>query len=114
MTEEEKLTYYQKNKEKCLAQAKEYNLQNKEKQKEYWHTYYLKNKAALIKKRVAYAKKHKQRIYEKNRTVYYPRHHQKKQGLTQDPLVPSTYVLSPVEELPWNIKICPGGTVTFD
>lgn len=125
MAEDVKMNYYQRNKEKAKEyyqqhkeKAKEYNRLHKEKQKAYWKKYYEENREVLIQKRLAYAKKHRDHIYEKNRLVYYPRHQQKKQGKTQDPLGGGShrFILSPVylEEPAWNIKICPGGTVTFD
>jgi hypothetical protein len=77
-SEEQKLSYYQRNKAKCIAQATEYRLKNKEKYQEYWKKYYQENKAELTAKRVAYARKHKERIYKKNREKYYPKHQAKK------------------------------------
>lgn len=79
MSEEEpKLSYYQRNREKCIAQATEYRLKNKEKYQEYWKKYYQENKAELTAKRVAYARKHKERIYKNNREKYYPKSREKK------------------------------------
>ena len=80
--EQEKKSYYQRNKEKCLAQANEYRLKHREKYQEYWKKYYQENKAELTAKRVAYARKHKERIYKNNREKYYPKHREKKEKLT--------------------------------
>ena len=41
--EEQKLTYYQRNKAKVLAYQKEYNKKNAAKYKQYQHNYYLKH-----------------------------------------------------------------------
>lgn len=75
--EEKKETYYQRNRERCLARAIEYREKNKEKYQQYWKTYYEKKKQQLLEKRKEYARKNKERIYERNRTVYYPRHYAK-------------------------------------
>ena len=93
---EENPTYYQLNREKQLALAKQYREDNKEKYKVYWKTYYLAHKTELLEKRKQYARKNKEKIYEKNRTVYYPKHQQKK----KEELIELPVVLSPVVELP--------------
>ena len=77
-SEEPKLSYYQRNKEKCLAQATEYRIKHRDKYQEYWRKYYQENKEELAAKRVAYAQKHKDRIYKNNREKYYPKSYAKK------------------------------------
>ena len=79
----ETLTYYQRNRERCLAKAKEYRTKHKEKYQQYWKTYYEKKKQELMKKRMEYAKKNRDKIYERNRTIYYPKHYAKVKALKQ-------------------------------
>lgn len=90
---EEPLSYYALNREKCLAQAKEYRLKNREKYREYWKTYYVENKQELSAKRTAYARKHRERIYKNNREKYYPKHQAKKKEKppTPDPCLPIVF-----------------------
>ena len=95
MSEETK-TYYERNREKQLAQAKQYRDKNKARYTAYWKTYYLANKTKLLEKRKQYARDNKEKIYEKNRTVYYPKHQQKK----KDEPITLPAVLSPMEEVP--------------
>lgn len=73
-------TYYQRNREKCLARANEYRTKNKEKYQVYWKTYYMKKKQEILEKRKEYARKNKEYIYQRNRTVYYPKHYAKKKA----------------------------------
>ena len=111
-------TYYSKNREKYLAKAKEYRNAHKENYQAYWKEYYLKHKAELLKKRAEYARKHKETIYQKNRTVYYPRHQAKKKGEVVEPLPPSvpTPRSVPVEVPPLPPIVISRGihTVSFD
>lgn len=68
-----KLTYYQKNKEKCLAQAKAYQEANKEKYKTYFHEYWLKNKEKMTERARAYTKAHRAQINARERAAYHRR-----------------------------------------
>ena len=77
---DQKETYYQRNREKCLARANAYREEHKEKYQQYWKTYYEKKKQDILTQRKEYARKNKDKIYERNRTVYYPRHYAKKKG----------------------------------
>lgn len=87
MSEQENLSYYARNKEKCLAQATAYRLAHREKYQEYWKTYYQANKQELLEKRKQYAKTHKDRIYKKYRDSYYPKsQRKKKEGMTKQEL----------------------------
>lgn len=43
-------TYYQRNRERLLAYAKEYGAKHREQQRQYWKTYYIENKEALNEK----------------------------------------------------------------
>ena len=106
-------TYYQKNRERQLALAKEYQKNNKEKAKRYWASYYATHKTELLAKRKEYARNNKDRIYRKNRTVYYPRHQKKKKGEPVEPLPP---VLNPTVEIPASSLIVSRGdhVVSFD
>lgn len=70
-------TYYQRNREKCLARSNEYRVKNREKYQQYWKTYYEKKKQEILEKRKEYARKNRDKIYERNRTVYYPRNYAK-------------------------------------
>jgi len=81
---EEKITYYERNKEKCKAQAVAYQEANKEKYKAYFKDYYQKNKERLKAKHKAYVEKNKQTIYKKHRESYYPKNYakQKQERLT--------------------------------
>lgn len=60
--EEEKLSYYQRNKAKCLAQAKEYQQKNKEKYKLYWQEYYQINKERISKQQRDYCAKNREKV----------------------------------------------------
>ena len=110
---EETQSYYQRNKERQLALAKVYREKHKEKYRTYWQTYYLANKQSLLEKRKEYARKNRDRIYQKNRTVYYPRHQAKKKNEVPPPL---PEVLSPTVPLPqWTLIVSHGDhSVSFD
>lgn len=65
MTSEEKpvkLTYYQRNREKCIAQAKAYQAAHKEKYQTYFKQYWEKNKETLTQRSKEYAKTHREQI----------------------------------------------------
>ena len=115
---QEKLSYYQRNRERCLATAKAYREEHKEYYQSYWKDYFQANKAELNKKRAEYAKKHKERIYKKNRTEYYPRHKEKKemkQEKKKNPTeLPPVLSDSGVEIPRFSLVMVPGGVVTFD
>lgn len=73
MTSEEqpvKLTYYQKNKEKCIAQAKAYQAAHREKYQAYFKQYWAKNKAKITQRTKEYAKKHRAEINARQRDRY--------------------------------------------
>lgn len=122
MEENKKETYYSQNRQRQLALAKEYRAKNKEKYKNYWASYYMLHKQELIKKRTEYAKNHKEEIYEKARTIYYPRHAAKKKQLregntvVETPVVVTPVVVTPEIELPrYQILVSKRDvTVTFD
>jgi len=54
-------TYYERNREKCIAYAKAYNASHKEQMKEYWKAYYQTNKAALNEQRKTYQSTYRSR-----------------------------------------------------
>lgn len=110
--EEKKETYYAKNREKQLALANKYRETHKQQQKEYWQKYYLDHKDELRIKRREYARKNAERIREKHRTIYYPRHQAKKK---QD-VVEAPVELNPTVEVPaWTMIVSKGNhMVSFD
>jgi hypothetical protein len=55
---EEKKTYYERNKEKCLAQAREYQKAHVQEYKDYWKVYYQENKDKLREQRKEYYRLH--------------------------------------------------------
>ena len=100
-------TYYQKNRDRCLTQAKEYLEQHREEYKAYHREYYQKNKHQMNAKRREWQRKNR----EKTRVVFYERKPEEvvKKILTQP------IVLSPVEEMPrWSMVISEGCTLTFE
>ena len=77
MTSEEqpvKLTYYQKNKEKCLAQAKAYQAAHKDHYKTYFREYYHKNKSKIVPRQEEYRRTHKEQINKTMREAYRRKH----------------------------------------
>ena len=71
-------TYYEKNRERLLAQAKEYRLKHLDKYTEYNRNYYQKNKEALLARHKEYERKNREKIYKKYREQYYPKNYAKK------------------------------------
>ena len=55
---EEKKTYYERNKAKCLERQKKYNKEKKEEQKQYYKQYWAKNKKKMLEKQKAYRRIH--------------------------------------------------------
>lgn len=55
---EEKKTYYERNREKCLAQAREYQKAHAQDYKDYWKVYYQENKDKLREQRREYRRLH--------------------------------------------------------
>jgi len=111
---EEKPTYYQKNREKCLAQAKEYLAKNRDKYKEYHKKYYQENKEKRNEARrlADFNRRQKQREQrqkekEKKKIVFYEK--------KPEPVVEPPPVLRCEEELPrWTMFRSPGCTLTFE
>lgn len=114
---EEQPTYYERNKERLKAQAREYAAKNREKYRSYFKKYYAANKERLNAKHKAYVDANKDKINEKQRTIYYPNHQAKKKGEAppQEPLNPKPKIpLFPVEEaLPPIVKQEGNFTVSF-
>ena len=105
MSEEQ--TYYQKNRDRCLTNAKEYLEQHREEYKAYHREYYQKNKHAMNAKRREWQRKHR----EKTRVVFYER----KPVAEVQKVLTQPIVLSPVEEMPrWSMVISEGCTLTFE
>jgi hypothetical protein len=77
-------TYYQKNRERQLALAKEYQKNNKEKAKRYWASYYATHKTELLAKRKEYARNNKPKIYENYRKKYYKKNYEKTKQQKQE------------------------------
>lgn len=100
-------TYYQKNRDRCLTQAKEYLEQHREEYKAYHREYYQKNKHQMNAKRREWQRKNR----EKTRVVFYER---KPEEVVKKILM-QPIVLSPVEEMPrWSMVISEGCTLTFE
>jgi hypothetical protein len=108
-------TWYARNHEKALENAKKYRNENREKYKTYWKTYYELNKEKLKEKHKEYVRKNKDVINRKNRTIYYKRHQAKKKGL-QDVVVEAPVELNPTVEMPmWTMLVSRGDhEVRFD
>lgn len=111
--EEKKESYYSRNRERQLELAKKYRAEHAEQYKTYWVTYYQKNKDELKVKHRNYVRNNREKINQKQRTIYYKRHQAKKKGETPEPL-PS--VLSPTVEMPmWAMKVSTGNhLVSFE
>ena len=111
MTEE---TYYQRNKEKCLAQSKAYLVANREKYKEYHRAYYQLNKEKRNEARrlsdftrKMKVREQRQKEKDKKKIVFYET---KAEPVTEPPPV-----LTCEEELPrWTLFRSPGVTLTFE
>lgn len=143
MSEEKKETYYQRNREKCIAQANAYREKHKEKYQQYWKTYYEKKKQQILEQRKEYARKNKDKIYQRNRTVYYPKNYAKRKAnrppkvlkevkerdkkknsvdvvveevVQEQEIIQDVSELNPTVELPqWTMIISPGShTITWD
>lgn len=100
---EEPLSYYQRNKAKCLAQAKAYQQKHRDEYREYHRTYYQMNRDELLRRGKV----------RKQKRVKHPR--QPKQCIVKkaDPL---PIVITPITELPpWTLVIDKKEvTVSFD
>jgi hypothetical protein len=111
MTEE---TYYQRNKEKCLAQSKAYLAANREKYKEYHRAYYQLNKEKRNEarrlsdfKQKLKRKEQQKAVRDKKKIVFYE--------TKADPVTEPPPVLTCEEELPrWTLFRSPGVTLTFE
>lgn len=113
MSEEQTQSYYQRNRERQLALAKEYRTKNREKYRAYWKIYYQENKDVLREKHKQYVRKNKTRINFLNRTKYYPTHQAKKQEEPVAPAVPS--IMQRVEEQQIPMTIDRGSfTISWD
>lgn len=111
---EEKESYYSRNRDKQLALATAYRNAHKEQYKQYWKTYYEKNKSVLLKKRAQYARKNKEKIYYKYKTIYYPRHQQKNKNQIQDPVPATAPETTEVPSLPPILIFRGNHTVSFE
>lgn len=110
-----KETYYQRHRERLLAQATAYRIQHREKYQEYWKTYYAQKKEELLKKRKEYALKNHDKISARRKTVYYPKQKIKKEKIPEEKPI-EVQELNPTVELPqWTMIISPGNhMVTWD
>ena len=79
---EEQLTYYQRNKERCKQNARDYQAKNKDYYKDYWVAYYQQNKTELLRKRKDYARKQTKQLYEKKKRIC-----KEKPATVQEPIV---------------------------
>ena len=113
MSEEEKLSYYARNRAKCLAQAKAYLEANKDYYKEYHKQYYQLNKTKRNEQRKLWdfnrklkLKEQRQKEREKKKIVFYEK---KEEPIEVPPL------LSCEQELPSGCMFrSPGVTLTFE
>lgn len=104
-------TYYEKNRERLLAKAKEYRLKNLDYYTEYNKTYYQKNKEKLKAKHKEYERKNREKIYKKYREEYYPKNYAKKTtnpDYTYKPSVEKIVLSEPEKELVPSIVIQTG------
>ena len=108
---EEKETYYSRNRERLLAQSKEYSAKHRDAYRAYWKTYYEQNRAALIEKRREYA-----RNYKKKRAVFYEKPKKEKKEVVKKEKVEKPIVLSCLEEVPRYTMIVQEGnySVSFE
>ena len=117
--QQEEMTYYQRNRERLLAQATAYRLKHREKYREYWKTYYQENKKELIEKHRLYCIKNRDQIKARKRTVFYPKAKKEKvkpkEPISETPTI-DQLVLNPTVEVPaFSMIISPGEhIVTFD
>jgi hypothetical protein len=96
MSEDQTQSYYQRNRERQLALAKEYRQKNREKYRAYWKIYYQEKKDILREKHKQYVRKNNTRLNFLNRTKYYPKHQTKKQDEIRSPTIPT--IMQRVEE----------------
>ena len=109
----EEKSYYERNKARQLALAKEYRLKNREKYRAYWKIYYQENKDVLREKHKEYVRKNTTRLNFLHRTKYYPAHQAKKQDEATPQQIPS--IMQRVEEQQVPMTIDRGNfTISFD
>ena len=104
--------WYMLNRERVLAQAKEYRNAHREQYRTYWKSYFQTNKAILREKHKLYVQKNRDKINEKYRTKYYKNYQSKKKAIAQTSVSPP----SPTVEVPAFTMVVSRGDhlVSFD